>query len=43
VIDREFRSLESINDNYPKTVLSLDEVALGERNGIVHQRLWDVL
>ncbi len=36
--EREFRSLELIDDNYPKTVLSLDSVDLG-RNGIRHMLL----
>lgn len=40
VIEREFRSLERIGDNYPKSVISLDDVLLGERNGITHQQLW---
>lgn len=43
VIDREFRSLERIADNHPKSVVSLDDVALGERNGIEHQLLWNML
>jgi uncharacterized protein len=34
-IEREFRPLESIQDNYPKTVLTLDPVDLS-RNGISH-------
>jgi predicted AAA+ superfamily ATPase len=43
VIEREFRSLELIPDNHPKSVISLDDVALGERDGIAHQLLWNVL
>ena len=43
VIEREFRSLERISDNYPKSVISLDDVSLGERNGISHKVLWDLL
>jgi len=43
VIEREFRSLERIADNHPKSVVSLDEVALGERNGIEHRLLWNIL
>ena len=31
---REFRSLESIRDNYPKTVLTLDRFNLGTFGGI---------
>ena len=42
VIEREFRSLERISDNYPKTVISLDDVSLGNRNGIGHRLLWDL-
>ena len=43
VIEREFRSLETIPDNHPKSVISLDDVALGERGGIAHRLLWEVL
>lgn len=43
VIEREFRGLEQISDNYPKSVVSLDDVSLGERNGIAHQRVWEIL
>lgn len=37
-VEREFRSLESIKDNYPKTVISMDEMYPG-RNGIRHINL----
>jgi len=43
VIDREFRSLERLDDNYPKSIISLDDVSLGERNGIAHHLLWNLL
>lgn len=33
-VDREFGNLESIKDNYPKLVLSIDEIPVGGRNGI---------
>jgi len=42
-IQREFGSLERVADNYPKSVISLDDVSLGERNGIAHESLWNVL
>jgi predicted AAA+ superfamily ATPase len=41
-IAREFGSLESIRDNYPKYVLSMDEVDMG-RNGIRHCHIRDFL
>jgi len=41
-IDREFSSLLSINDNFPKYVLSLDEVNFS-RKGIVHLNIRDWL
>ncbi len=34
-VEREFRSLLAIDDNFPKTVLSMDEMDLG-RDGIRH-------
>ena len=41
-IEREFGNLEKIKDHYPKLVLSIDEVPVGERNGIqcLHIRDW---
>jgi len=41
-IEREFGSLLSISDNYPKYVLSLDGFNLS-RNGIIHRNLIDWL
>ena len=32
-----------IQDNSPKEVLSLDEVSFGNRNGIYHRSVWDIL
>ncbi len=40
--DREFGVLESIRDNYPKYVLSMDPI-LRNRSGIVHQHITDFL
>jgi len=41
IINREFGNLEMINDNYPKTVVSLDEMSFGNRNGIKHMTAWE--
>ena len=41
-IEREFTVLEAIKDNYPKIVLSMDQVDRG-RNGIVHKNIVDFL
>lgn len=43
VIQREFGSLALIRDNYPKWVVSLDEIKLGNQEGILHKPLWEVL
>ena len=40
--EREFRSLESIKDNYPKTVISMDKMYPG-RKGIRHINLLEFL
>jgi len=40
---REFGNLERIGDNYPKLLLSLDDFAPEERNGIRRQHLVDFL
>lgn len=42
-IEREFGNLEAIRDNYPKLVLSLDELPVGGRNGIRWHNLRDWL
>ncbi len=42
-IEREFSVLESINDNYPKYVLSLDDAMSLKRNGIYHVNIIDFL
>ena len=36
--DREYRPLESIKDNYPKYVVTMDSL-LQQRNGIAHINL----
>ncbi len=42
-IEREFRPLESISDNYPKYVLSMDKFQKIDRKGIIHKNLIDFL
>ncbi len=41
-IEREFGAYKSVNDNYPKYVISLDDVDLS-RDGIIHLNLIDFL
>jgi predicted AAA+ superfamily ATPase len=41
--EREFSSLEKIDDNYPKMVLSMDRHWGSNRNGIVRQHVLDFL
>ena len=41
-IEREFTSLEKIDDNYPKYVISMDEFDIS-RNGIIHINIIDFL
>ena len=40
-VEREFRSLEKINDNYQKFVISLDLMSFGNKNGIIHLPAWE--
>ncbi len=42
VVEREFGSLESIKDNFPKYVISSDKVDFS-RNGIIHKNIVDFL
>lgn len=41
VIKREFGNLETIKDNYEKLVISMDDISLGNRNGIIHTVAWN--
>jgi predicted AAA+ superfamily ATPase len=41
-VEREFSALESITDNYPKYVVSMDEINRS-RNGIIHLNIRDFL
>lgn len=41
--DREVRSLKAIDDNYPKTVLSLDPVTRDMPDGLMHKNVVDWL
>ncbi len=43
VIAREFGNLEKIRDSYDKMVITLDDKAFGDRNGIEHKLIWEVL
>ena len=43
VIEREYRSLEAIRDNFPKMVISMDDAEFGTRNGIFHRLAWNLL
>lgn len=42
VIEREFEAFDSIDDNYPKYVISLDKMDFS-RNGIIHKNIIDFL
>jgi predicted AAA+ superfamily ATPase len=39
-IDREYAELEAIHDNYEKFVVSLDDMQLPDKNGIMHVLAW---
>lgn len=39
VFEREVRSLRSIDDNYPKTILSLDQVVRDVPGGLIHRNV----
>ena len=40
-MNREFRVLESINDSYPKYLVSMDEIKVNHPKGIMHQNIWE--
>ncbi len=41
VVEREFGNLALINDHFEKIVVSLDDLNLGNRNGIRHANAWE--
>ncbi len=43
VVEREFGNLERIADHYEKIVISLDDVNMGNKNGILHQNAWEFI
>lgn len=43
IIEREYRSIETIRDSFPKIVISMDDVQFGIRKGIRHYLAWEVL
>lgn len=40
-IKREFGALEKIKDNFPKYVVSMDDITIQTSAGIIHERIWD--
>ena len=41
VVAREFGNLAQIDDHFEKMVVSLDDMNLGNRNGIIHRNAWE--
>ncbi|MDR1623665.1 MAG: hypothetical protein LBS04_01665 [Tannerellaceae bacterium] len=41
-IEREYSALEAIDDSYEKVVVSMDDIALPNRQGIKHVQAWDI-
>lgn len=39
---REYQGLQTISDNYPKIVVSMDAVVLPSRDGILHVQAWNL-
>lgn len=42
-INREFRSLESIDDNFPKYLLSMDDIKIKHPKGFEHLNIWEFI
>jgi uncharacterized protein len=42
-VNREFRSLESISNSFPKYLLTLDDITLKHPQGIMHRQIWDFI
>lgn len=42
VINREYKPLEAIKDNYDKYVVSMDDIKYPSKEGIEHVQAWDL-
>ncbi|MDP2103372.1 MAG: ATP-binding protein [Candidatus Gracilibacteria bacterium] len=42
VIQREYGNLEKIKDNWPKYVISMDEINIPNKEGITHIKAWEI-
>lgn len=42
IVEREFGNLEKTGDHYPKTVVSMDAINLGNIRGIKHIQAWEL-
>lgn len=42
-VDREFGALEKIDDNFPKYVVSMDDLLINSPKGIIHQNVWNYI
>ncbi len=40
-IKREFGALEKIKDNFPKYVITMDDITIQTAKGIIHEKVWD--
>ncbi|MBQ2906595.1 MAG: hypothetical protein IJE47_02360 [Bacteroidales bacterium] len=41
-ITREYSALKSINDNYRKIIVSLDDIKMPSQDGIEHVLAWEL-
>ncbi|MBU0489023.1 MAG: ATP-binding protein [Bacteroidetes bacterium] len=41
--EREFGALEKVKDNFPKFVVSMDDIKLYSPAGIIHEKIWDFI
>ena len=42
-VEREYSSLEAIDDNFEKIVVSLNEITVPLRGGIRHVKVWELI
>lgn len=40
-LDREQKPLKAVNDDYPKTLLTLDRIGVGDRDGVRQENIID--
>ena len=42
-ISREFGTFDNVKNNFPKYVISLDDIKINHSSGVLHEHVWDFI